>query len=187
MNQYNDVNPAYGLFLDPIPKREPPPPTPDTTEGPQLKVVGNYTFMWNPGDPNDPLNPPGWVLIGPARATPVGAEGGGTGRNDALDAAQAALSSFLQAQSLADARKAAAIETFMNLAKYAVPPGTQYAPGYEPGGLAHQLAASLGLEEYHVPPMQTRTISPEVLMQPGQIPPEVMQMIGDVRRAGGLG
>jgi hypothetical protein len=109
--------------------------------------------------------------------------GGGSQPNYALQAAQAALQGFLSAQTLADARKAQAMENFQNLAKYAVAPGTEYLPGYEPGGLAHLVAAKLGLSEYHPPRLPTREISPADVA--GEVPPEIMGFINRVLSAGG--
>lgn len=112
-----------------------------------------------------------------------GAAGAGEGRNDALSAASAALSAFLQAQSLADARKMAAMENFQKLSKFALPAGAQFAPGYEPGGLAQTLAARQGLAEYTPPAITPREVNPGDVA--GEIPPEVRAMIGRVQAAGG--
>lgn len=144
--------------------------------GPQTIVKDGFVFQFVP----DPLglSEGSWERVGVAPDSATGA-----GRNDALSAAQAALSGFLQAQSLADARKLAAMENFMKLSKFALPEGAQFAPGYEPGGLAHTLAARQGLSEYHPPAVTPRQVNPGDVA--GDIPPEIRQMIGAVRAAGG--
>lgn len=167
-------NPAT---LDADPRTARPAATSGDSEGPRTKVVDGYVFQFVP----DPLGltDGSWERVGVAKEGGAG----GAGRNDALSAAQAALSGFLQAQSLADARKLAAMENFMKLSKFALPPGATHAPGYEPGGLAQTLAARQGIAEYRPPAITPTQVNPGDVA--GDIPPEIRQMIGAVRAAGG--
>lgn len=127
-----------------------------------------------------------WLSVGDSpvkRSKAEGESGGGAGRNDALTAAQAALAGFLQAQTLADARKLAAMENMQKLGQWAVPDGAQHAPNFEPGGLANTAYAVAGMKNFTPPPLQTRRVNPNDVA--GDIPPEIRQMIGAVRAAGG--
>ena len=112
-------------------------------------------------------------------------DGAGAGGNDRLQASIAALSGFLQAQTLADARRMAAAEEFQKMGAFALPKGSKTAPGYERGGAAQQLAAMQGRTIYRPPPIQTQPVNPAALEQPGQVPPEVMAMINAITGAGG--
>lgn len=114
--------------------------------------------------------------------------GGGASSADAaasrrLSAMTSALSSFLQAQSLADARKLAASEQFQKMAAFAVPEGTTIMPGWEQGGPMHRLAAVRGYKTFTPRPVQTQRVDPSKLAEAGVIPPEVMEMINQVRGA----
>lgn len=157
----------------------PPPPGADTSQTRERQLPsGKYiteVFDDTTGS---------WVPVGnPYEGVKDSA--GGAGRNDALSAAQAALSGFLQAQSLADARKLAAMEQFQKLGQWAVPQGAQFAPNFEPGGLANTAYAVAGMPRYTPPPLQTAQVNPGDTK--GEVPPEVMQMIGAIRSAGGAG
>jgi len=113
------------------------------------------------------------------------ASAGGAGRNDALSAAQAALTGFLQAQSLADARKMSAMDNLQKLGQWAVPQGAKFAPNFEPGGLANTAYAVAGMKKFMPPPLQTRQVNPNDVA--GEIPPEVRQMLGAIKSAGEVG
>jgi hypothetical protein len=111
--------------------------------------------------------------------------GGGSSYNDLLQAASSALTGFLQAQSLADARNINAAETAMKAAQFALPEGATDFPGYGPGGIAHALAAQLGLKQFAPPkPVPTR-INPAKLSQPGDIGDAARSFIDRVLAAGG--
>lgn len=132
------------------------------------------------GDPTGKMIPkrvdraPGW--------------GSGSGHsNDALVAAQAALSGFLQAQTLADARKSAAMDQFQKLSQWAVPDDAKYAPNFEPGGLANEAAAVAGMQKFMPPRLQTAKINAGSIQNPGQVPKEILDMIGAVRGAASQG
>jgi len=79
----------------------------------------------------------------------------------------------------------AAMENFQSLSKFALPAGAQFAPGYEPGGLANTLAARQGMKSYTPPAITPRTVNPGDVA--GEIPPEIRQMLGAIRSAGGAG
>lgn len=106
-----------------------------------------------------------------------------SGTNDHLTAAIDSLNSFLQAQSLADARRLNAFQTWQNLAQYALPKGATTAPGYEVGGPANAFAAQIGLKQYSPPPVTPAHVDPSQLGAPAPVPPEVMQMIGAIKGA----
>jgi hypothetical protein len=152
---------------------------------PQTMVQDGQVFQWIPAvDPitGEILETGSWERIATAK-DPSDAGGGGQPRNDALTAAQAALAGFLQAQTLADARKLAAMENMQKLGQWAVPDGAQHAPNFEPGGLANTAYAVAGMKNFTPPPLQTRRVNPNDVA--GDIPPEIRQMIGAVRAAGG--
>lgn len=130
-------------------------------------------------------NPTGTFTQTRVAAAPGSSSGGHS--NDALVAAQAALSGFLQAQTLADARKSAAMEQFQKLAQWAVPDGAKYAPNFEPGGLANEAAAVAGMQKFMPPKLQTAKINAGTIQNPGQVPQEILDMIGAVRGAAGQG
>lgn len=153
----------------------------DVADSPMTFVENGYVFQKVPR-----LDFFGKVIPGEfdvERVGPAKEGSSGSGRNDALSSAQAALSGFLQAQSLADARKMSAMENFFKLSQFAVPEGAQFAPGSEPGGLASTAHAVAGQKKYTPIPLQTRRMNPNDVA--GEIPPEIRQMIGAVRSAGG--
>ena len=100
-----------------------------------------------------------------------------------LQAVTSALSSFLQAQSLADARKMAASEQFAKMAQFAVPEGTTVTPGYEENGPMQALAAIRGRKQFNARPLVTQRVNPSQLAEAGQVPPEVLAMIKQVKGA----
>jgi hypothetical protein len=100
-----------------------------------------------------------------------------------LSAMTSALSSFLQAQSLADARKMAASEQFAKMAQFAVPEGTTVTPGYEENGPMQALAAIRGRKQFNARPLVTQHVNPAQLAEAGQVPPEVLAMINQVKGA----
>lgn len=143
-----------------------PGPYPNTT------VVQTYT----PGP--DPLNPSqggSWttksIMTDPNR-------GGASGRNDALTAAQNAISDYLQASSLADSRRVQAFDQLGKMAQYALPPGAKNFPGEEPGGVRQAFSAAIGLPSYHPTPMTPIQVNPGALMNPAPIDPTVQALIG---------
>jgi len=125
-----------------------------------------------------------WVDLGVA---PKDGAGSGSYNNPAMQASIAALSGFLQAQSLADARRMAASEQFERMGAFALPKGSKTAPGYEQGGAGQQLAAMQGRKTYTPPPIQTQTVNPAQLQQPGAVPPEIMEMINAIIGSAGKG
>lgn len=145
--------------------------------GPILKSQGGYLWQFVP----DPLGltQGQWTRVGldPANKT--------TGAGSGVTAAHDALMAFLQAQSLADARKLAAMDEFQKLGKFALPAGAKNFPGYEPGGMAQTLAARQGLSQYTPPPLTTQTVNPGEAKL-GDVPPEVMQMIQGLAAKGGV-
>lgn len=152
---------------------------------------GRYVLQtWGPTGEADEWGDPvfGWVDQG----SYFGKDGaGGSGESAAIAAANrrlqamtSALGSFLQAQSLADARKMAANEMFTKMAAFAVPEGTTVMPGWEEGGPMQSLAAVRGRKEFKARPVQTQRVNPAQLAEAGQIPPEVMAMIEQVKGAG---
>lgn len=153
---------------------------------PQTISQGGHDYEWVPPQFDDiGTQLPGtgyWKEIGVTAKDTAGGSGAQP-RNDALTAAQAALSGFLQAQSLADARKLAAMNQFQQLGKWAVPANAQYAPNFEPGGLASTAEAVAGQDKYNAPELQTARVNPGDTA--GTVPPEVMQMIAAIKSAGG--
>lgn len=151
---------------------------------PDIIEKGGQVFQWIAAvDPitGEILDTGSWERIATAKDPSSGS--GGQPRNDALTAAQAALAGFLQAQTLADARKLAAMENMQKLGQWAVPNGAQHAPNFEPGGLANTAYAVAGMKNFTPPPLQTKRVNPNDVA--GDIPPEIRQMIGAVRAAGG--
>lgn len=117
-----------------------------------------------------------------------GADSGESAANAAanrrLQAMTSALGSFLQAQSLADARKMAASEQFQKMAAFAVPKGTTVMPGWEEGGPMQALAAVRGRPQFQARGVQTQHVNPAQLAEAGQVPAEVLAMINQVKGAG---
>lgn len=107
--------------------------------------------------------------------------------NYQLDAAQAALNGYLQAQSLADARQLSAFQEMEKVAQFALPPGSTAFPGYEEGGPAHQFASMIGAKQYTTPPVTNIPVNPSALAQPAAIPQNILDMISGIIGAGGLG
>jgi hypothetical protein len=120
-----------------------------------------------------------WEKVGPAKD----ADSAAGGANHALQAATAGLSAYLQAQSLADARKLSASQEFQKMAQFALPDGTTVMPGWEEGGPMQELAATRGRKNFQARGVQTQRVNPSQLQEAGQVPPEVMAMIGQIRGA----
>ena len=100
-----------------------------------------------------------------------------------LQSMTSSLSSFLQAQSLADARKLAATQEFQKMAQFSVPAGTNVMPGWEEGGPMQALAAVRGRPEYQARGVQTQHVDPSQINQAGAVPPEVAAMIAQLQGA----
>lgn len=163
-------------------------PKPGETRETQLPSGRRVLQTWSPtgqmtlsGDPEY-----AWVTEG-SYFDPKDAAGGDSAANQAanrhLQAATSALSSYLQAQTLADARKQAASDTFQKMAAFAVAPGTTIMPGWEQGGPMQALAAIRGRKSFTPRALQTAHVNPADLQNPGQIPPEIAAMIDNVRGA----
>lgn len=129
-------------------------------------------------------------LIGPTNKDGGGSASGsswsGTYVNDALSAASQAITSFLTGQSLADGRKLAAAEQFQKMAMWALPAGS-LPGGFEEGGAMHSLAARKGRSAYMAPPRDSQHVNPGDLINPGQVPPEIMGFIDQIIDAGNSG
>ena len=160
------------------------PSAPPTAGGPETTTQNGWVWQKVPiygGLFKDEIIGYEWSPIG--KDTTTG--GAGEGRNDRLTAATAALSGYLQAASLADARRMEAFDQFKQISEFALPAGATTAPGFEPGGAAHAFASSIGLPQYTPPPIQTAQVNPSALAQQAQIPPEVAQMLAAISAAGG--
>jgi len=125
-----------------------------------------------------------WSEVGPAPEGAGGA-GGGSSFNDALQAAQSALSGFLQSQSLADARRSNAFEQMQSVANFALPEGATSHPGYGKDGLAHSLAAQMGMPNFEPPPMTPVKMNPAKLAEESPLGGAAQSFIDRVLAAGG--
>lgn len=172
--------------LPDTPKDAPPPPQPPTSTDPTTIVKDGY--VWQQVPAVDPLTglvsktKTTWKSVGVA---PKSVTGAGSSFNDQLDAAKAAVSDYLQASSLSDARKLNAFQEMQKIAQYALPAGATQFPGYEQGGLGHALAAQLGMKSFTPPPMTPIQMSPSALGTPGAIDPTAMSMIDRILGAAG--
>lgn len=157
--------------------------------GPDITSAGGWTWQKvpiyafggkTPGFPGDKIVGYEWNPVGKDSAA-----GGGSGRNDALTAANDALNGYLTASQLAEARRTDAFDQFQKIAQFALPEGATTAPGFEAGGPANAASALLGLPNYTPPPIQTTPMNPQTLATAPQIDPQIQAMLAAISGAGG--
>lgn len=111
--------------------------------------------------------------------------GSGSSFNDQLDAAKAAVSAYLQGQSLADARRLSAFQEMQKVAQFALPANATQFPGFEQGGPAHALAAQMGMGEFTPPALTKIQMNPSALAGPPPTDPGVSGFINQILGAAG--
>jgi hypothetical protein len=167
----------------------PPPPPGPGTDGPITTIKNGIIWQKAATGDFDPITGEpiyDWTFVGRADDGSSGAGARGSYQNPALEAAQAALSGFLQAQATADARKLSATQLFESLAPYAINPsqvmqgGQWVPPGFERGGPAQQVAAMQGRGQYTPPVMTAERISPGAMNAPAPVPADVMGLINQL-------
>lgn len=104
-------------------------------------------------------------------------------KSRSLQAASTALSNFLDAQTLADARRLQAMQETRALLPMAVPSTMRYAPGLEPSGPIATMAGKMGAQftPFEVSQVQVR---PSQLAQPANIGQALLDRLTEIQRLG---
>ena len=97
-------------------------------------------------------------------------------RQITLDRALGSLTAYNTAQDIANQRRLTAFDQARQLAGFLIPKGTEFFPGLEPGGALAQVSQDFGLP-FGGAPVVEQTFDVGALSQPGQISPQVTEML----------
>ena len=97
-------------------------------------------------------------------------------RQITLDRALGSLTAYNTAQDIANQRRLTAFDQARQLAGFLIPKGTEFFPGLEPDSALAQVSQDFGLP-FGGAPVVEQTFDVGALSQPGQISPQVTEML----------